>query len=241
MTKKTGHEEKLTLAVSARDVLGKKVKKLRREGVLPANIYGEGFASRSVSVDATAFRKMFKKSGETQVVYLALEKGEELPVLVHHVQTHPVYSSILHVEFRKVDLKKKIETQVPVTLTGESEAVTQNKGILQTISDSILVEAYPDKIPTEINVDISTLKEVDEQILVKDLKAGADYEIKDDPDKVILRITEHKEEELTPQTEAVETEITEQKAEGEEVAAEGESAAEEKAEDAKPAEEEKKE
>lgn len=217
-------QDTFTLNATKRTELGKKVKKLRTEGKIPANIYGEGFTSQAVTVEGPLFQKLFKKAGETQIVYVTVEGAKEaLPVLIHNVQYHPLSHQMLHADLRKVDLTKKIETEVPVQIIGESEAVISKNGVLQTLSDTVLVEALPDHIPHEIVIDISILKEINDEIKIKDLKVSGDYVFKDDIEKSIVRITEHKEEEVTPQTEAPETEITEQKAEGEE-ATEGEEA-----------------
>ena len=232
MTKK---DQAYELAVQKREVFGKKLNKIRKEGLIPGNIYGESFKSQAVTANLINFHKIFKKAKETQVVYLKLDANKDtIPVLIHNVQYHPIDNKVLHIDFRKVDLQKKIETEVPVKFTGESEAVNQKKGVLQTISDTLLVEALPDKIPSEIEVDISGLTEVNDQIQVKALKSSTDYTFKDDPEKTIVRITEHKEEETAPQTEAPTTEVTEQKEEGEVTAEEGKAATEKPTE--KPAE-----
>lgn len=215
--------ERLELKTDKRTIVGKNVKKLRREGKLPANIYGEDFKSTSVTVDHVDFSKIFRHAGETSVVYLALG-ADEIPVLVQNVQKHPLDNSVLHIDFRKVNLNKKIEAQVPVTLIGESEAVAKKGGVLLNLTDSLTVEALPASLPDHIEVDISSLAEIDSEIKVSDLKKGADFEFKDEPEKVIVRVTEHKEEELTPQvevempedvSEAQATETGEEGAEGE--------------------------
>ncbi|OGK21712.1 hypothetical protein A3C23_00055 [Candidatus Roizmanbacteria bacterium RIFCSPHIGHO2_02_FULL_37_13b] len=223
-------EHEFELSVAKREIFGKKLNKIRKSGLIPANIYGEGFKSQAVSINQIAFHKTFKKAKETQVVYLKIDNSKDnIPVLIHNVQHHPIDNKVIHIDFRKVDLQKKIETEVPVKFIGESEAVSQKKGVFQTISDTLLVEALPDKIPSQIEVDISNLKEVNDQIQVKSLKISTDYVFKEDPEKTIVRITEHKEEEIAPQTEAPTTEVTEQKEE----VVEGEVATEGKPEEKK--------
>lgn len=207
-------DQHAVLSATKRDVFGKKLNKLRQKGIIPANIYGQGFTSTAIGIDTIQFTKLFKKTGETQVINITIEGIKDtLPVLVHHVQRHPILNHILHVDFRKVDLTKKIEAHVPIKIVGESIAVTQKGGVLQTLADTILVEALPDKIPSEIEIDITHLIDVNSQVQAKDIKSGGDFTVKDDGEKVLVRITEHKEEELTPQTEAPETEVTEQKEE----------------------------
>lgn len=198
MKKTDNQKEKNFLTVTKREVFGKKLGKLRKQGLVPGNIYGEKFESTAVQVNFKDFVKTFKKAGETQIVYVKIE-DQELPILIQNLQKHPLTNQLLHVDFRKVNLNKKIETEVPVKLIGESDAVLQSKGILLTISDSVLVEALPQEIPAEIEIDISILKELGDEILVSSLKPTGNFIFKDDPEKVIARISEHKEESIEVQ------------------------------------------
>jgi large subunit ribosomal protein L25 len=222
--KKTETKNKVKLIVQKRNIFGKKLKKLRKEGKLPANIFGEDIKSQAVILPVKEFLLAYRKVGQTQMVFLQLDdEKEEIPVLIQNIQQHPVADFILHADFRKVNLNKKIETNVPLKFIGESEAVTQNKGILLTIAKSLRVEALPGAIPNLIEIDISPLKELNNEIKVKDIKTVGDYVIKENPDKTIIRITAHKEETVETQVvapEAVEV-TTEKKIEGE-APAEGE-------------------
>lgn len=197
---------KLVLKVSPRTVFGKKLKKLRHEGVVPANVFGPEFKSVSVSIPFKDFAKTYKTAKETGIVYLALDK-EEVPVLIKQVQRHPVTDAVLHVDFRKVDLKKKIQTEVPVKTVGVSEAVAQKAGVLLTLSETLLVEALPQDIPQAIEIDISSIKELGQEIKVADLKKSASYEIKTPVEKVVVSVVEHKEESVTPETTAAAPEV----------------------------------
>ncbi len=198
--KQTNNEEaRLTLTVQPRTVFGKKLKSLRKEGNIPAAIYGPNYKSQSVSVSFKDFVKVYKTAKETRVVYLKLN-SDELPILIKNVQRHPVDDRILHTDFRKIDLKQKIQTAVPVKITGHSEAISQKRGVLLTQSESLLVEALPIDIPQQIQVDISRLKEIGQEIKVSDLAKSDRYEVKDDLNKIIVSVVEHKEEEILPQT-----------------------------------------
>jgi len=210
--------DKTELVVKKRDVFGKKLKALRADGKLPGNIYGKDFESTAVSLDSHDFSKIFKKVGETQVLYVDLDK-KEIPVMVGNVQIHPVTGHFLHVDFKKVDLKKKIEAQVPVNIVGEPEAVHQHIGELHTLIDTLTIEALPSDMPQEIEIDVTGLKEVDDQITVSDLKKSGDFAFMDEPDTVIVKIAEHKEESIEP-------EVPAEAAEGE-ASAEGEAPADE--------------
>ncbi len=213
--KKSNASEKLLLDVHARTVFGKKLKKYRIQGFIPGNIFGPEYKSHSIGIQYKDFVKTYKVAKETGIVYLHLDK-EEVPVLIKLVQHHPVNDTIVHVDFRKIDLKKKIQTEVPVMVIGISEAVTQKSGVLLTQSENLLVEALPGDIPHEIEVDISVIKELGQEIKVANLPKSAAYEIKTEPGKVVVSVVEHKEESITPETTAAPPEVLTEAKEGEE-------------------------
>jgi large subunit ribosomal protein L25 len=221
MAKTKTTSDKTVLAAEKREITGKKVKQLRKKGVLPANISGPGFTSVSITVDNKEFLSAYRVAHETGIVYITLGP-DSIPTLVRTVQTHPVSDDILHVDFRKIDLKQKIETTVPVEIVGDSIAVTQLGGVLLKQNENLTVEALPTDIPQHIIVDISSITELDQNIKVSDLPKAAGYEIKDEPETVIVSVIAHKEESVTPETttEAPEV-IGEAPAEGEEGAVEG--------------------
>ncbi len=235
-TKKT--HDKILLTVEKRDRLGKKARNVRAEGKLPANVYGKDLASMSIQIDGKAFKKALQAAGLTQVIYLGVDK-EEIPSMIQNVQTDPVTDVFIHAEFKKVNLSIKLEAQVPVIVVGESEAVAQNKGDMMTLVNSLYVEALPTDMPQEIEVDISDLKEIGDEVKVSDLKKAGNYTITDEAETVIIRIAEHKEESLEPETDAAIVEGEGEAAEGEgaEAPAGGEAPAEsaDKADEEKPA------
>ncbi|MDO8497308.1 MAG: 50S ribosomal protein L25 [bacterium] len=199
MVKKTHTQNKIELNATTREVTGKKVKQLRKQGIIPANIFGPDFQSRSISVDQKDFSNAYKAAKETGIVYVTHD-GTVIPTLIRNVQRHPISDMILHIDFRRIDLTKKIETTVPVKVKGASEAVNQKGGILLTQSDHLLIEALPTDIPSSIEIDITILKEIGQEIRVKDLAVTTNYSVKEDPEKVILSVVAHKEESVTPET-----------------------------------------
>lgn len=203
---KKNSDEKLTLNVQLRKLTGKKAQKLRREGLVLANIFGPEFKSQSVSVDLKDLLKTYKTAKETGVVYINLDK-QEIPVLIKNIQKHPVTDILLHVDFRKIDLKKKIETAVPVKVIGTSEAVSQKGGVLLIQTDTVLVEALPQDIPQQIEVDITKIIDIGQEIKIADLKKSDRYEIKTPAEKVLVSVVEHKEESVTPDTTAAAPEV----------------------------------
>lgn len=226
-----------SLKVEKRDVQGKAVKKLRREGILPANIFGKGFESTAVQLPLKEFTEIYDKVGETGLVDISLG-SDTIPVLIHNAQINPKTQMVVHADFFKVNLKEKIITYVPIVATGEAIAVRDNLGILlQQLSD-LEVEALPTDLPEKIEVDITDLAEVGAQIVVSDLKIPAEVTAVTDANQTVFRIGEAVQEEPEPEEEAP--------AEGEEGAApaEGEAPtegaeAEEKAEAPAEAKEEK--
>lgn len=211
-------QDKITLNAQAREMYGKKVNALRREGKLPANIYGKDFDPTAITVNYTEFFNIYKKAGETSVVYVDMG-GKDIPTLITDIQIHPLNRTIMHADLRKVDLKKKIEAYVPIKIVGESEAVNQKNGVLITQLDRISLEALPTNIPHEIEIDISVLKEIGDEITVGSIPKSDTYEVTEDPERVIVSVTEHVEESVEVQTATEAPEILTEKAEeGEEAA-----------------------
>lgn len=216
----------LKLTTEKRKITGWKVKALRRDGILPTNVYGRKIKSLATQLEMKAFLSVYQKAGETGIVELKI-KGESKvrPVLIHNVQLDPVTDQPLHADFYQVDLKKKVTTEVPVELVGESPAVKEKLGILIQLLTEIEVEALPTELPSRLELDISGLKAVNDAVVVADLKVSKEVKVLT-PEKEILAKVEPlaKEEEVAPPpTEEVPTEeeAEEEVAEGEEKKKEG--------------------
>ncbi|MBI4096887.1 MAG: 50S ribosomal protein L25 [Candidatus Levybacteria bacterium] len=202
------------LKADARQVVGKKVKKLRREGLLPANVYGKDLSSLAIQVNLKEFQTVFKEVGETGLIDLQVN-GETRPVLVKNLQLQYPSHMPLHADFYQVNLKEKVKAMVPVEITGEAKAVLDKIGILLQQVSEVEVEALPDKLPENITVDVTNLANIGDQISVEDLKTDPDVAILTDPAQIIVKIDE-------PVQEEPEEPAPEEAAEG----AEGEAAAE---------------
>ena len=181
--------KKHQLQAEKRKIAGKKVNSLRRQGILPANIYGKKIKSISVQLSLKDFDTLFKEVGETGLVELSVA-GEEKPrpVLVHNVQLHPVTSQPLHTDFFQVDLKEKITAMVPLALVGESLAVKDKKGVLLHTLNEIEVEALPQDLPDKLEVDATALSEVDQEIKVGELKTPSGVTLLTDHALVVCKI-----------------------------------------------------
>lgn len=170
---------KISFQVSTRTIKGKKVSALRAQGLVPANVMSGGVESLMISMPQQAFKKLYKQVGDTQVIYLSVDGKEERPVLVEEVASHPVTGLVRHVVFHQVNLKEKIEAEVPVEVIGENKIPNT---VILTVHDTITVEALPTDLPEKFVVDISKLTEVGQSITFADL----DY----DKDKVEIKMDE---------------------------------------------------
>lgn len=179
--------EKLSLSAAKRTLTGRKVKKLRKEGILPANLYGKKIESVSLQVTLKDFSDVFAKAGETSIVELTIE-GKKHPVLVHNIAYHPVTHLPLHVDFYQVDLKEKVTTKVHLSFVGESPAVKDKIGVLLNIFSEIEVEALPSDLPDKIEVDITHLSAVADVVKVGDLKVSDKVKILTDLNLEIVKV-----------------------------------------------------
>ncbi len=214
---------KTTLKAEKRTQEGRKVKKLRSEGILPGNVYGKKIKSQSVQVVLKDFDKIYKEIGETGLLTLQIG-NEEKPVLIHNLQLNPVSDEPVHVDFLQVDLKEKVEADIPVELIGESPAEKQALGTVVQYINEIKVEALPTDLPEEFQVDSSVLAEVDQAVLVKDLKYDkSKVEIKDDLEAIVAKVEPPQKEEIAPPPAPAEGEVSAEgvPAEGGETPAEG--------------------
>jgi large subunit ribosomal protein L25 len=198
---------KFTLKADVRKISGRKVKNLRKEGILPGNISGKKIKSEAVQVLLKDFEKVYKEVGETGLLTLEIGK-EEKPVLIHNLQVNPVSDAPVHVDFLQVDLKEKVEADVPVELTGESPAEKQAIGTVVQYLNEIKVEALPMDLPEKFVVDVSELAEVDQAIFVKDLKVDrAKVGIKTGPEELVVKVEPPQKEEVIAPPAPVEGEV----------------------------------
>ncbi len=179
------------LEVRPRTVLGKKVGALRREGRLPGVIYGGHADSTPVETDTSTFLKGYRRWGQTTLLSLTGLDGGEVPVLVHDLSREPRTGSALHVDFVRVSLTEKTRTEVPLHFMGESPAVRTQGGVMVHAISEVRIEAFPQDIPHQIDVDISKI------------------EILNDADQVVAKAVAPRAEEVVEKPAAVEGEAVE--------------------------------
>ena len=208
------------LRAEPRTVVGKKVRFLRRQGIVPGNVYGHS-ASTAIQLVARDVEQTIYRAGRTNLISLAVKGEQPTTVLMKTWQRHPYKGDVLHVDFYRVSMTQTLRMDVPIRLTGEAPAVKSTGGTPFQTQATLSVECLPGDIPEAIEVDISGLEEVDASIFVRDLAAPSGVTILTDGDEMIVRI-------MAP---TVEPEVEEAAAEGEAAVAEGESGAEGSAEE----------
>jgi len=176
------------LSAEKRKVLGKKVKKLRRDGITPGNVYGKNIKSQAIQLDTKEFLSVYSEVGETGLVDLTLT-DQVIPVLIQNVNKN-FRNLVLHADFYQVNLKEKVKASVPLVIVGEPKAVTEKVGLLMNILSAVEVEALPEELPDNIEVNVEHLANIDEQITVGQLKVPSGVEILTDKEQIVSKIGE---------------------------------------------------
>jgi large subunit ribosomal protein L25 len=176
------------LAAERRTVTGKATARLRRDGLLPAVVYGHGFESASITLNAHEFNTLRRHVGPNALIDLSIDGAKPKPVLIHGVQLHKVNRRPLHVDLFAVRMTEELTVDVPVHGTGESEAVTKHGGTLLNASGSVKVRARPDHLPQAIEVDLSALVDFDAAIYARDLPIPAGVTLLADPDEIVFKV-----------------------------------------------------
>jgi len=195
----------LILPAKIRKELGKKVRKLREKGIIPAILYGPEMISDRrkkalpLGVDEKQFEKIYQKAKESILISLNIEGQKKKPlVLIQDVKRDPLTLRPIHIDFYQPKLKEEIEAKIPLVLEGESLAVKESGGTLIKNIPEVQVKALPQDLPKEIKINIESLKTFEDKILIKDLKVPSRVKILRDPEEIIAWVSppEKVEEEL---------------------------------------------
>ena len=177
-----------SLSLSQRTVTGKKVKQLRRQGILPVHMYGSGIDAQSLQGTAGELRRLLPQVGTNVPVSVEVEGSDQENIcFVREVQRHPVTEDLLHIDFMRVDVTQTISAEVPITLVGSAPATQQGGTLLQSLT-SLLVEALPMDIPASVEADISGLDDFDKSIVVSDISVGDNVTVLTDSDEFVARV-----------------------------------------------------
>jgi large subunit ribosomal protein L25 len=176
------------VTAEAREVVGKSVSSLRRQGLLPAVVYGHGKASTPIQLDARAFDEMLRHVTRNQLVDLKIGSGRATPVLLQGIHEHPVRRHPLHVDFYVVKMTEELTVDVPVVHLGESHAAEKMGGTLLHLREHVSVRALPADLPHTLELDITSLRDFDAVLHVRDIVAPAGVTILTDPDEPLARV-----------------------------------------------------
>lgn len=194
----------MELAVEKRTILGKKLKNVRKDWVVPGIVYGKYIdAPVNLNFNKQEFLKIYKKTGQSMPITIKGDGVEQL-VLVHDFQKDPVSDALLHVDFITLKKGEKVQTSVSIILTGEAPIEKLGEGQVQLVKNELLIEAMPKDLPHNISVDISSLETTHDSIFVKDLVLDKGVEIVDDLDQpivVVMSMSGTSEEDESTETE----------------------------------------
>ena len=187
----------LTLKAQKREVIGKKVKKLRQKSILPAVLYGPKIKNLSLEIDLKEFNNIYKKAGESSLISLVIN-DKKFPVLIHEIKKDPITGGSIHVDFYQPILTQEVEATVPLVFEGASLAVKDLGATLIKEIQELEVKALPEKLPHEIKVNIEKLKTFEDEILIKDLELPEGVKVQREPNEIIAIVVppEKVEEEL---------------------------------------------
>lgn len=219
--------EQIELTAEKRKIVGKKVKRIRREGLVPGIIYGSAIDPIPIQVEAHELTTVLRRAGANRLISVNI-KGDRKPhvTLARDVQRDVITRNLLHVDFQEVVLTEKITSEVPINLEGTPDIVARGEAIINQSLDAIEIEALPTDLLPYITIDISDLEEIDDSVFVRDLDLPDRITVLTDPDEMIVRIghpemeleeieEEVPEEEVEVVPEAVEPEEAEEPGDGE--------------------------
>lgn len=203
------------LHAKTRKETGRKANALRKAGFLPAVVYGEGVASRSITVAHADFTRVLRSAGESTLVQLQVEE-KPYTVIIHDIAYDPLTSRPTHADFYAVRMDKALRVTVPIAFTGESDAVKNDGGVLVKVAHELEIEALPGDLPHMLLANLSKLSSFGDRILVKDIQPLKGVKILAPPDEVIAIVeAPRSEEELAALNEAPAAAAVEVKTEAE--------------------------
>ncbi|MBA2450003.1 MAG: 50S ribosomal protein L25 [Chloroflexi bacterium] len=179
--------DRIELKAEPRSVLGKQVRALRRQGIVPANLYGHA-DSTALQLPEKEMEHALARAGRTQLLQLALDGDAPTTVLIKDFQRHPTRKSLLHVDFYRVAMTERLKIDVPIRFVGEAPAVKQfDASVFQALS-TLSAESLPGDLPEAIEVDVSVLEDLEAAIHVRDLVVPSGVTILTDPDELVVKL-----------------------------------------------------
>jgi large subunit ribosomal protein L25 len=182
--------DKIELEVTNREILGKKVKHLRRQGITPVHLFGHGIKSLALQCETGELERALGQAGQTRLISLKIDKEKKSrTIVIREFNRDWRKGQLLHVDFYQVKMEEKIKLEVPVALVGEAPALQSKAYMLEHELGTLTVECLPAKIPASLGVDISSLTEPEQTIRVKDVILDKDITVLNDPELVVVKIS----------------------------------------------------
>jgi large subunit ribosomal protein L25 len=178
----------MELVATPRTIFGKAVQTLRRQGLIPGELYGHGIENVHVTIPAKEFKKVFKSAGESSMIYVVIG-SEKRPAVIHEVYRDSITDEVMSVDFYQVRLDEAVKVEVPLEFVGESPAVKNLGGLLVKAVNALEVEALPADIPRSITVDIGVLTEIGKSIQVSELSISPNIKLFANPKTVVATVT----------------------------------------------------
>ncbi|GAC1481169.1 MAG: hypothetical protein NVS2B12_36280 [Ktedonobacteraceae bacterium] len=181
--------QQVELEVAHREVMGKATKRLRKAGILPANIFGHHEASQAIQLEAIAFDRLRRSRGAKGIISLHMPDGSAAQTaLIRHVQHDPRTGKVIHIDFFRVSMHERINVKVALHFIGEAPAVKNENGVLLHLLDALEVECLASDIPEYLEVDVSSLAEIDDMIHAEDIKLPANFTLITDPKEGVAKV-----------------------------------------------------
>jgi large subunit ribosomal protein L25 len=180
--------EKIVLEATRRSIIGKQVNSLRRDGKIPAVMYGHNFEPTAITLDLHTTQIILGNVSSSHLITINLE-GKEYATLIREKQRDFIKGTLRHIDFQVVSLKEKLRTSIHIELVGTSPAIRDFNGVVVNGLGQVEVEAFPQDLPDRITLDLSTLKEIGDGLFVKDIPLSNEVEILSDADEMIAIIT----------------------------------------------------
>ncbi len=189
--------DQIELNVTKREILGKKVRFLRRQGITPLHLFGHGIESQALQCDTAKLQQVLAEAGKTKLINFKID-GEKKArsVIVREVEIELPRRGLVHVDFYQVRKAEEMKVEVPVVLVGEAPALKLRDNTLLQELDTLSVECLPANIPASVELDISSLTEADQVLRVKNIEMEKGVTVLNDPEVVVAKISARRVEEV---------------------------------------------
>ena len=180
----------MELEAKTREITGKKVKTLRRQGITPLNLFGHKIEPMTLQCDTLQLKNAMARTGTTGLLSLKIDNAKKpRSVMFREVQREPVTGELLHIDLYQVNMDEKVRVEVPIVITGEAPALRMKENYLAHELTSLFIECLPGKIPNRVEVDISSLAEAGQGVHVKDLNLGEGITIVNSPEQAVAKVS----------------------------------------------------